>query len=414
MGIDDFRHQGSKILKVGITDDSSIHLLNRLYCVILLVVLAILVSSRQYVGSPIQCWCPAQFTKTHMDYTNDYCWISNTYYVDFESSIPLEKEARVSKEIEYYQWVPLILILQALMFYLPRMIWKRFGGYSYINIKKMLNMAADSTFKTAEARDKSLDDIVAYLHKYMKIRNTISSAHHKLEIAKEKMARFGIHYGNYLVFLFMVTSFLYITSAVAQILLVDLFLGNDFKTLGFDVLAMIFKGRKFEDHQRFPRVTFCDFDIRQMTNVQTWTVQCSLPINLFNEKLFFFDWLLLVVMIIINSVNFLYNLISIFLPFRTDNYVKKFMEMDGVRGGRVEHTRSPRYEEVQRDFVREYLRHDGVFLIWFLSNKTSQVIAAEIVNKLWLRYTKEGLVGAKLHIDDTDYLKPVAVSDKFS
>ena len=82
------------------------------------------------------------------------------------------------------------------------------------------------------------------------------------------------------------------------------------------------------------------------------------------------------------------------------------MEMENVRSGRIEQKRSPRFEEVQKDFVRDYLRHDGVFLIWFLSNKTNQIIAAEIVQKLWTHYTKEGLVEAKLHADDSDYLKP--------
>ena len=409
--IENFQKQGTKIFKVGITDDSSIHLLNRLYCVIFLVLLAILVSSKQYVGNPIQCWCPAMFTKEQVKYTNDYCWVSNTYYVDFESKLPLEREVRSQKEIEYYQWVTLILILQAFLFYVPRMLWKRFGGYSLINIKKMLNMAADATYLTYEERDKKLDDIVSYLDKYIRIRNITSSPHHKMEIAKEKMARLGLHYGNYLVFLFLVTSFLYILTAVCQFVLVDGFLGNDFTTLGIDALKMLFKGQKFEDHMRFPRVTFCDVDIRQLKNLQTWTVQCSLPINLFNEKLFFLNWLMLIAMIIINSINFLYNLISICLPFRADNYVKKFMEMDGVRAGRLAQKSSPRYKEVEREFVHDYLRHDGVFLIWFLSNKTNQVIAGEIVSKLWNHYTKDGLVEAKLHVDDTDYLHPVTASD---
>jgi hypothetical protein len=162
----------------------------------------------------------------------------------------------------------------------------------------------------------------------------------------------------------------------------------DFKTLGFHFLSALFRGEAFEDHFRFPRVTFCDLDIRQMTNVQTWTVQCSLPINLFNEKLFCINWLrqlyrvamirhqlysskiyynkwlsiirsfvvflhfnsrgrfyfnvhfplnlfneklfcinwlMLVFMAIVNTTSFLYNFVSIFLPFRHRNYVRKFL-----------------------------------------------------------------------------------------
>ena len=55
--IDDFRN--------GI-DDDFIDRLNRQYAPTVLVVFTILLSIKQIVGDPINCWCPAQFVKAHV------------------------------------------------------------------------------------------------------------------------------------------------------------------------------------------------------------------------------------------------------------------------------------------------------------------------------------------------------------
>jgi hypothetical protein len=52
---------------------------------------------------------------------------------------------------------------------------------------------------TATERDETLNEIVIYLDKYIKIRNCVSSPYKKMEGVKTKMANYGIHYGNYLV-----------------------------------------------------------------------------------------------------------------------------------------------------------------------------------------------------------------------
>lgn len=54
-------------------DDDFIDRLSHHYTTMLLVIFTIIVSTKQYVGDSIQCWCPAQFTEAHVHYTNQVC-----------------------------------------------------------------------------------------------------------------------------------------------------------------------------------------------------------------------------------------------------------------------------------------------------------------------------------------------------
>jgi len=84
-------------------DDDFVDRLSRRYSTFFLTLFAILVSTKQYVGEPINCWVPARFTENHEEYTNKICWVSNTYYMSFASSLPAKSEEETHK-IGYYQW----------------------------------------------------------------------------------------------------------------------------------------------------------------------------------------------------------------------------------------------------------------------------------------------------------------------
>lgn len=63
------------------------------------------------------------------DYTDNMCWIKNTYYIPLGDQIP-NKDEEITTEINYYQWVPIVLIVQALFFYLPSMVSSRHTAFN--------------------------------------------------------------------------------------------------------------------------------------------------------------------------------------------------------------------------------------------------------------------------------------------
>ena len=71
----------------GTDDDGLPERLSRRYTSTLLAAFAMIVTTHQFVGEPISCWCPTYFTDSQRQYTNNVCWISNTFYVPLPVSI---------------------------------------------------------------------------------------------------------------------------------------------------------------------------------------------------------------------------------------------------------------------------------------------------------------------------------------
>uniref|UniRef100_A0A914RWP1 Innexin n=1 Tax=Parascaris equorum TaxID=6256 RepID=A0A914RWP1_PAREQ len=131
----------------------------------------------QYVGQPIQCWIPAQFTasahqftKTFSgaweQYSENYCFVQNTYFLPLTHYIPRDLEERENREIGYYQWVPFILGLQGILFYLPCLIWHLLNWQSGIAVKGIVMMSQDVSNMQSEKRSES----VALLMKSLNLR----------------------------------------------------------------------------------------------------------------------------------------------------------------------------------------------------------------------------------------------------
>ena len=75
------------------------------------------------------------------------CWTQDTYYLAIdEFYIPKGKKGKMY--ISYYQWVALVLVCQACLFYMPRPLWRLLNKKSGIAVNTVTggNLLSDHTY----------------------------------------------------------------------------------------------------------------------------------------------------------------------------------------------------------------------------------------------------------------------------
>ncbi|KAM7541880.1 hypothetical protein Aperf_G00000001652 [Anoplocephala perfoliata] len=70
---------------------------------------------------------------------------------------------RENARILYYQWAPILMAIQALLFYLPCLIWRLFNSHSGFNVRRIMQMANDSNILLPEHGVKNVRFIARYM-----------------------------------------------------------------------------------------------------------------------------------------------------------------------------------------------------------------------------------------------------------
>jgi hypothetical protein len=185
-------------------DDDFADRLNYRYTIGILIGFAVIASNRQFSERVIKCWVPAFFTPNFEAYANQVCWISNTYYVNSNSNVPKSEEIKKSTEIKYYQWIPFILLIQAIFLYIPRIMWRVLTARAGLDMRDLIEAA--HSYKSVEKyqnKEKIMEYIVHNIDQYAS--NPRRSKHrdsifHKFKYFGESLfCGSGIYLGNYLV-----------------------------------------------------------------------------------------------------------------------------------------------------------------------------------------------------------------------
>lgn len=379
-------------------NDDWVDRLSRRYTVFFLAVCAIIVTGALWIGKAITCWVPKHFTGSHEAYANAYCWVKNTYFLPFEEHIPEAHEEEKRHTILYYQWMPFILLGQALLFYLPSTVWESLNVRAGVDFDSIMETATKlSRVDQSAESEKILKYVTQQIERFLGARK-ISEEGEKSRSTKKKVKCPGLcgrRNGAYLIILYIFVKLLYITNIVLQLIILNGLLRTTFAVYGVEFLRNAWIDDHWVHSKTFPRVTMCDFYARRIGNVQRYTVQCVLPINMYTEKIYAFLWFWFFFVLVMSIQNTLVWL-SRFI-FRSDRikYVHNHLRRANILKD-VPHTT----EDVTK-FTREYLQQDGVFVLRMIGHNTNNVTVTDVIETLYRNWYERELkkAGASPHED---------------
>ncbi|CAJ0947761.1 unnamed protein product, partial [Mesorhabditis belari] len=382
-------------------DDDFVDRLNYYYTPIMLSIACLIISAKQYGGTPIECWVNPHSRESMEEYIESYCWIQNTYWVPMFENIPDDHTAREEKQIGYYQWVPFILIAEALMFSLPCIFWRLLSWQSGLNIQHLINSACDiNAIVDHSQREKAIESLAASFIDTIDLQGSDRELPQRSLIGRLKCNR--LLSGQYVSILYVATKILYAINIGLQFGILNACLKNDqYFLFGFQVLNDLVAGRPWTETGHFPRVTLCDFEVRYLANLNRYTVQCALLINIINEKVFAFFWCWYLLILCITIFSALFWILNICIHTEKIDYIVKYMQIAQCADKRKEmkfiepnkvlpaeriFSVIPFAPQLLDRFVTHFLKSDGVFILRMMANHSGDLVVVQVLKCLWQEF----------------------------
>ncbi|EUB63810.1 Innexin unc-7 [Echinococcus granulosus] len=394
-----------------------------LFTVILLLLCTLLISMKQYVFNSISCYIPVQPSGSEFkNYLADYCWVHGTIPLRPDERMPSTPEEwnlyDKYRRITYYQWVPFVLGLQCIIFYLPHLLWEMIcNSRASGDVFTLIQAARKAASGSRSDRKREVHRVAEFLEDMIDTHQC-SRRGRKAKLVDKMYDSCGLcvvskRMGTCLVWSYITLKVVIILNAALQLHLIQVFLGftghyikpvpvdslTQGKTrylseksehgysFGWAIASYIRSGQEWPETLLFPRVAYCRVpSIRLVGGENAYTAQCTLPINMLNEKIYIFLWFWVLFLLITSLLSLLLWIIRATSPFRRYRYIARFLRVCKV-DEEAKRPTEPRSRKTQlQNFVDDYLRQDGVFLVRMLAINAGEVLAADVVGLIWQDY----------------------------
>ncbi|PAA59817.1 hypothetical protein BOX15_Mlig004658g1 [Macrostomum lignano] len=197
---------------------------------------------------------------------------------------------------------------------------------------------------------------------------------------------YGRKSGFALFFLYLINKLVHLCAALGHLFMMRSFLGFEDLHFGWTCAVDLVRGREWRQTRVFPRVTFCDIPIKHLGQWNTRSIQCVLPLNILNEKLYIFLWFWTVFCISLTVISTIVWLVRVFTPKIRQQFVKKYLHKLALL---VDKAKDEEEHQLRKDFVRVFLSLDGLFLLNLMEHNAGNMCVTEIIFNLYSRYKEQ-------------------------
>jgi hypothetical protein len=353
--------------------------------------------------SPINCWIPKELDR-YSKYMTKLCWLKGTYYLPmdvfgnviderlYDESENFKKEALIT----YYQWIGIILLLQAFMFYFPYVLWSFMANRSTFELNAMVeasnkydvcNYPRERIFKYLKSYFERSNKKTDFDKLRMDIQGSLNSS-----ISSRKSSNCFISLLKkltpikiYLHSMYLLTKFLYFSVVLVQLMLINAFLSSKtYKFNAFDSLRELVLGHELRETSVFPRIVQCDLNIGheiRLDRSHEYSIRCILPLNMFVEKIYIFLYVWCVALAIFvgfDLVKWSHRFVNFEINF---NFIKYRVKLIDTVNGDLD-------KRTLKVFINDYLGHDGVFVMRLIEKNSNIIVSQDLLRQLWFDFYK--------------------------
>ncbi|KAI6190623.1 Innexin [Aphelenchoides bicaudatus] len=333
--------------------DDYVDRLNYLWTTMVIVFFCLVVGMQQTFNEPLVCIPQANFPAPWIKYVNNLCYIGGTYH----SKMSADLDHRLPQfTVNYYQWIPYTLSLQALSFVIPHFVYLALAGFalSGFNFKQVVDRCHDASNKTTEEMDKQIQDVAWSVYEFTCLPDRKSNLK---------------SLGKILAASYLIGKILNVMVILANLYFLNSFVGVGEISWAFTIVKSALAGQNWETTGYFPRTTFCDVDLNMLGQTQRRTVQCLLMLNILTEKIYVVLYFWLLVLGAITIINLLWVVYDLFIKQNPEvlSFSKPHFEKDELKLG---------------DFLNNYMSLNGLLLIRFVNEHAGSRVAAKFIKHL--------------------------------